>query len=324
MPSQRLELIARLRSEITACGPDDPRTWEARVRLAEAYLDHEDDHHQDWAALAAGQLAAAVDGLTRHLGAEHPDTLAVRCRWALVTFQAGDEAGGAAALRAVAQAHERVLGPAHPGTLRAWAGLWFLDPAPPPGLPERIVAGWEAVVASFGSESPAALDARQNLMGAYASAGRDADRAAEAGRIVAGWGRIAGERAERLGPVHPETTRARARHAHTHRFLRDGEQSTEVGLVAAIAEDHVRLLGITHPDTVRARIELALRCFEGDADTPRAIALATELLSAGAGPADTGRLRLVRGWLIAAHAASGDSEAALAVMARHPLPGDDT
>jgi hypothetical protein len=335
---QLVDLEAAVADHVHRLGEDHPETLSARLRLARRYREHERDDE------AVTELEAVVAGRERLLGDDHPDTSAARHELSAAYFAKGLGVQDAWLPDAVAQAEraaegrERVLGLAHPDTLasleRAHLFRGMLEQGNPGGYigaaasAQRIVEGWEQVVAdrerALGPDAPGTQFARVALADAYDRVGRGYDRVGRGDdrrallvRVAESWGRLAADRADQFGPVHPDTVEAREQHANAHDHV--GRSAEATALLEAIAADHVRLLGAAHPQTLRARAALveryALR------DPGRAVELGEPLVEqvwAVLGPDDPVVRQVVVG-LIIAHQQTGNLEAGLALAGRYPV-----
>lgn len=134
-----------------------------------------------------------------------------------------------------------------------------------PELGDQFTRALEALVTA----DPDALWARLRL-----AARREKDhpeQAREHRRLaIAGWERIAAERAERLGPVDPSTVDARQFHADLAEAF-GGQEGARIREATRIVADHERILGDTHPWTTWVRATL-VRAYGHD--NPAVIALA--------------------------------------------------
>jgi hypothetical protein len=79
------------------------------------------------AAEALRQFSALVPETERVLGAQHPNTFAVRTSLAAMTDQAGDKTGARQQLAALLPLAKQVLGPRHPITHAVRGNLFRLD-----------------------------------------------------------------------------------------------------------------------------------------------------------------------------------------------------
>jgi hypothetical protein len=332
------DMQAALAAQEQQLGADDPRTVDSRIRLVEAYeqLPDHDDEQRSWEELAAAEMAKAVDSRVRTLGPNHPNTLTIRYKLAFLQYHltmndvqhgAAGRADLVAALRGIADDRARVLGPTHPDTLQSWDMLSHHCPEPErPGLRERVVRGWEQVLAErerrLGPDDPETLAVLLQLAAQYRNRrAEDAQKLAQ--RAVAGWERITAERTRRLGPVHPDTVAARERHLELHdAYVRSGDGKR---LFEAIVADHERLLGPDHPRTLRAQIKLlGWSGMPGDED-PQCAALAERLIDrvqAVLGP-DHEDFRKLRYLLMATYIFAGRPDAADAVRRHYPSPSDN-
>lgn len=207
--------------------------------------------------ISVGSPLQALDLATRgvavsakHLGHDHPDTLAARGYLALSHHAAGHIGQAITVGREVAAGFERLLGPDHPDTLTAWANLGLSYGAAGRAteaiaLEERVVAGRGRLL---GPRHPDTLTAWANLAISYWKAGRTSKAITIQERVVVDADRI-------LGPSHSLTLAARVGLALSYR---DADRSSEaIKLLERVVADSERLLGPDHPDTLEALMNLA-------------------------------------------------------------------
>ncbi|MFE7128434.1 tetratricopeptide repeat protein [Streptomyces sp. NPDC057617] len=200
----------------------------------------------------SAMLRAGTDTLAAHAGdllwrpAGHP-----------VLYLAGNSlldiglyTAGITHWQAMATTSERLLGPEHPGTLTAHAGLaasyWQAGRTEEAiGIEERGAANRERLL---GPEHPDTLTARGNLAASYRQAGRTDE-------ATAIWEQVAAARERLLGAEHADTLTARGNLAACYRQA--GRVTEATGIWEQVTTDRERLLGAEHPDTLTARANLA-------------------------------------------------------------------
>ncbi|MEV4613085.1 tetratricopeptide repeat protein [Kitasatospora sp. NPDC049258] len=226
----------------------------------------------------AGQVTAAAaylhnlaDAAHRHLGPDHPHTLAARHELARWQGEAGDAAGAAAAYTELLVDQERVLGPDDPDVLDTRHNLSYWQGRA--GEAARAVAGFAELLADrqrvLGTDDPAALAARHELARWQGEAG-------DAPGAVAGFAELLAIQERVLGPDDPDVLNTR----HSLAWWR-GEAGDAAGAVAGFAEllaDRQRVQGPDHPHTLTTRHDLAR--WQGEAgDAAGAATALTELLA---------------------------------------------
>ncbi|NEA38410.1 tetratricopeptide repeat protein, partial [Streptomyces sp. SID11385] len=125
---------------------------------------------------------------------------------------------------------------------------------------QRALATCERVL---GPEHPATLASRNNLAGAYESAG-------DLGRAVPLYESALADRVRVLGPDHPDTLTACNNLAGAYQSA--GEEGRALPLYERTLADCVRVLGPDHPDTLISRNNLAY-AYESAGDLGRALPL---------------------------------------------------
>ena len=110
---------------------------------------------------------------------------------------------------------------------------------------EQMLAEREWVL---GPDHPYTLTARNNLAGAYKSAGRLAEAVELFEQVLAEYERV-------LGSDHPDTLAARNNLAGAYYFA--GRFGEAIELLGRVLADRVRVLGPDHPDTLTTRNNLA-------------------------------------------------------------------
>ncbi|WP_063762359.1 tetratricopeptide repeat protein [Streptomyces sp. NRRL F-5123] len=208
----------------------------------------------------AGRADAAVDhfqqladSARRHLGPDHPDTLATRHDLAYWRGAAGDAAGAVAAFETLLAERLRVLGPDHPHTLTTRGNLAYWqggagDVANATAALKQLLDDRTRVL---GPDHLDTLATRHNIARLRARGGDTEDAAAESEELLA-------DRLRVLGPDHPDTLATR----HDLACWR-GAAGGVAGAAAAGAEleellaDRLRVLGPDHPDTLATRHQRA-------------------------------------------------------------------
>ncbi|MGW1895134.1 tetratricopeptide repeat protein [Streptomyces sp. NPDC002004] len=216
---------------------------------------------------AIGQLQRLTDATTRHLGADHPDTLTARHNLARWRGEAGDATGAAAAFAELLADRVRVLGPDHPSTLTTRHNLarWRGEAGDATGAAAAFAELLADRVRVLGPDHPGTLTTRHSLAYWRGEAGDPAGAAAALEEVLADRERV-------LGPDHPATLTAR----HNLAWWR-GEAGDPTGAAAALEEvvaDRERVLGPDHPSTLTARHSLAY--WRGEAGDPTGAAAALE------------------------------------------------
>ncbi|MEV0444816.1 tetratricopeptide repeat protein, partial [Streptomyces spectabilis] len=200
-----------------------------------------------------GQATAAhdhfrqiTDAALRHLGADHPDTLAARGDLALWRGETGDAVGAAQACAELVADRTRVLGADHPDTLATRGNLarWRGETGDAVGAAQacaELVADRTRVL---GADHPHTFTTRGNLALWQGQTGDAAGAAAICAELVA-------DRTRVLGADHPHTLATRNNLA-----LWQGETGDAAGAAAICAElvaDRTRVLGADHPHTLATR-----------------------------------------------------------------------
>ncbi|WP_380285950.1 FxSxx-COOH system tetratricopeptide repeat protein [Kitasatospora purpeofusca] len=227
----------------------------------------------------AGQVAAAheyfrnlASEATRSLGADHPDTLAIRGNLAAWQNRGGDPAGAATAYVELLEDMGRVLGSDHPHTLATRGNLAASqgEAGDAAGAATAYVELLEDMGRVLGPDHPTTLIVRSNLARWRGMAGDAAGAATAYAELLKRMVRI-------FGPDHPHTLILRSNLAYMQ-----GEAGDAAGAVIAFAElleIRVRVLGSDHPDTLTTRGNLAR--WRGSAgDAAGAVIAFAELLEA--------------------------------------------
>ncbi|MFE6160443.1 tetratricopeptide repeat protein [Streptomyces sp. NPDC056486] len=211
------------------------------------------------ASAATAHLQQLVEITTRHLGPDHPDTLAARHHLAYWRGRSGDAAGAAAALAELLPDRLRVWGPDHPDTLAARHHLayWRGRAGDAAGAAAALAELLADRVRILSPNHPDALAIRHSLA-------RWRGEAGDATGAVAAFAELLADRVRMLGLNHPDTLAAR--HHLTHWRGRAGDRAGAVAALAELLADKVRVLGEDHPGTLTARHHLAYwRGRSGDA-----------------------------------------------------------
>ncbi|WP_422740676.1 tetratricopeptide repeat protein [Micromonospora sp. WMMD729] len=225
-----------------------------------------------------GQVAAAVDHFRslhqiaeRHLGPDHPDTLAARNELARWRGRAGDPVGAAKDYEELLADRLRLLGGDHPQTLATRNSLaaWRGASGDATGAATAFAALLTDQARVLGLEHRQTLTTRNNLAYQRGEAG-DAAGAAHA------FSELLTDQARILGPDDPETLVTRSNLARFHRIK--GDISGALDQLTALLPDMRRILGPDHPDTMVVRHRIA--DISGIAGDPtRAVATYAELLT---------------------------------------------
>jgi tetratricopeptide (TPR) repeat protein len=254
-----------------------------------------------------------LDGCSRTLGPDHPDTLSARYEIAYWRGESGDFAGAAAALEELLADREMVLGPKHPDTLGTGLGVayWRGHAGDPAGAAAATEALLRESLPVLGPDHPTNLSARHNLahwrgltgdlagaISAYEQLLADQARVLgddhfdtlDTRRNLADWRGRAGDPAaavaalEELLTVYPRVLGADHAHVlHARENLAQwrgqaGDPSGAVGAFEELLADRLRVLGADHPHTLVSRDQLAE--WSGHAGDPAGAARAYEELLA--------------------------------------------
>ena len=210
------------------------------------FLGYLGDSAQQPIAIAEPLLA----DLKRVLGADDPDTLAVRMSLALAYQRAGRMAEAITLFEQTLADRERVLGTDHPDTLGVRISLANTyreagRTAEAITLHEQNLADQEQVL---GTDHPDTLTTRNNLALAYRDAGRIAEAITLHEQSLADRERV-------LGTDHPQTLRTRTNLANDYRLA--GRTAEAITLHEQTLTDQERVLGADHPNTLLTRTNLA-------------------------------------------------------------------
>jgi tetratricopeptide (TPR) repeat protein len=118
----------------------------------------------------------------------------------------------------------------------------------------KALADFERIL---GPDHPNTLGSRNNLAGAYASAGRTAEAIPLLEQTLTDAERI-------LGPDHPNTSSSRNNLAHAYESV--GRTAEAILLLEQALADRERILGPDHPDTLTSRSNLAQAYESGGPD----------------------------------------------------------
>jgi hypothetical protein len=211
------------------------------------------------AAAAANYFEHLHSEALQHLGADHPDTLAIRHNLARWRGEAGDAPGAATAFEKLLTDHMRVLGADNLDTLATRHDLayWRCEAGDATGA----AAAFEEVLSDrmrvLDADHPDTLATRHYLASWRGEAGDAASAAAALEEVLS-------DRLRVLGADHPDTLATR----HNLAYWR-GKAGDATGAAAALEEllnDLLRVLGADHPDTLTTRGNLAsMRREAGDA-----------------------------------------------------------
>ncbi|MBT2483004.1 FxSxx-COOH system tetratricopeptide repeat protein [Streptomyces sp. ISL-94] len=148
------------------------------------------------------------------------------------------------------------------------AGLFLYDQ----GLPARAIKHLQRALADLtrvlGADHPQTLTSRNNLAGAYESAG-------DLGRAIPLHEQTLTDSTQVLGPDHPQTLTSRNNLAGAYRSA--GDLGRAIPLYEQTLTDSTRVLGKDHPDTLASRNNLA-SAYWSAGDLGRAIPLYEQTL----------------------------------------------
>ncbi|MCF0082283.1 tetratricopeptide repeat protein [Streptomyces lomondensis] len=207
---------------------------------------------------------------TRHLGADHPDTLAARYGKAYWLGSAGRVTEALEAMSALLEDRARLLGPEHPETLNTRHNLCDWQGAV--GDAAAAAAALRTLLRDrlrlLGPDHPHTLSTRHSLARWQGVAGDPDGAVREFDRLVADRSRV-------IGPDHPDTLAAR----HALACFRGvvGNHRDAVAELRALLNAKLELQGSDHPSTLTTRHDLA--CWQGaSGDTATAVSALTALL----------------------------------------------
>lgn len=241
---------------VAVWGDEHPRTLWVRMRRVGAYAMAEDAARLPE---AVDLCARTLDVSRRVLGNDHPDTLVVRSKMAVVRAASGDVVRARDEAAQVLFDCRRVLGDHHQRTLAAQGDLAHVYEAA--GEVADAVALYEK-----------ALDGSFRALGvAHPETLRLCARLAHVCGQQGEW-RRAGELYESVmrrrtasrGPDHPDTLLAAEQLADAYR--QDGAWGEAVSLHERILEARTRTLGGDHPDTLRSHAGLTAALREAGRD----------------------------------------------------------
>lgn len=199
---------------------------------------------------AAAYWGAMASATQQALGAEHPQTAAIRDLLGAACQASGRLDEAVTIYEGALSDREHTLGPGHADTLAARDRLaqTYIAAGRPNdaiGTAERALASVEATA---GPNHQDTLTAQTNLAGAYLGAGLHDD-------AIAVYRRVLGRMESALGPDHAETMATRSTLADTCR--ESGRFKEAIALGKRAVADRERVNGPGHPDTVSARASLA-------------------------------------------------------------------
>ncbi len=242
--------------------------------------------------LAAALWSEVTEASERHLGPDHPDTLAAGDHLATAFLTAGRAAEALPWFQRVLAERSAHLGPEHPASIGAAIRLGRALQTS--GRASEAIAVLERAVSDsvhvLGADHLDSLDARDALAAAYCAAGQQADGIRQYQRTLADRERVQGSshpatmatgmmlgdafqaadrvkdalaqykrvvagRERSLGPDHPDTIAARGRLASAYHSA--GRMATALQLYEQARADSERVLGSDHPDTLSRRVNLA-------------------------------------------------------------------
>jgi tetratricopeptide (TPR) repeat protein len=187
----------------------------------------------------------------RLLGADHPDTLAIRNSLAMAYRDAGRAGEAIALFERTLVDSERLLGADDPSTLtiRNNLAMAYQDAGRTPeaiALYERTLVDIERLL---GTDHPDTIPSRTNLAMTYRATGRTGEAIALYERTLADCERL-------LGTDHPNTLKIRNNLAMAYQAT--GRIAEAIALYERTLADCERLLGTDHPDTLVPRNNLAM------------------------------------------------------------------
>ncbi|MCI3273814.1 FxSxx-COOH system tetratricopeptide repeat protein [Streptomyces cylindrosporus] len=195
-------------------------------------------------------LERAVEDVTRELGRDHQDTLALLNNLAGAYASAGDTRRAVTLYEDVHERQSRVLGDHHPGTLVTAANLALAYHAL--GDVEHALTSYESILDTqrriLGEDHPRTLVTRHNLAAAYASAG-DIDRSVET------YENLLHDQVRILGAEHIQTLGTENNLAAA--LASSGDLAGARARYTQLLEELIRVVGEDHPDTITTRGNLA-------------------------------------------------------------------
>ncbi|MGW7662367.1 tetratricopeptide repeat protein, partial [Streptomyces sp. NPDC054756] len=270
--------------------PDVPRDTQVEQSLranstalsqcAEETLCHRDAHHVLFRIGKSlgdtGQISAArdqfeqlVETLSRHLGPDHPSTLAARGNLAQWQGQAGDAAGAVDAFRQLLNQAVQILGPDHPHTLTTRNHLAFYQghAGDAAGAAAAVEALLQDQLRVHGPDHPYTLTTRGDLARWRSEAGDPAGAAEALEHLLKDQLRI-------FGPDHPDTLATRSALARCRGQA--GDPAGAADDMERVVQRMLQVLGPDNPEFLTASHDLAH--WRGEAGNPAGAAEAIEQL----------------------------------------------
>jgi hypothetical protein len=216
---------------------------------------------------AAAYFTELTANASRHLGADHPDTLRARHRLAGTYGPSGDLIGARTAYRDLLSDQSRVLGAEHRDTLATRADLgWWQGMAGDAG---GAVSAFRALLADrtrvLGPDHPDTL-ATRNHLARWRGGADDLIGAIEAFEC------LLLDEIRLLGADHPDTLTTRNNLAHVRG--RAGDPDGAAAEIEQVLAARIQLLGPDHPRTLTTRAHVAR--WRGEAGDPAGAAKAFE------------------------------------------------
>ncbi|WP_436800904.1 tetratricopeptide repeat protein [Streptomyces avermitilis] len=270
--------------------PDIPRDTQLEQSLranstalsqcAEEALCHRDAHHVLFRVGKSlgdtGQISAArdhfeqlVETFSRHLGPDHPDTLAARGNLVQWQGQAGDAAGAVDAFRQLLDQAVQILGPDHPHTLTTRNHLAFYQgrAGDAAGAAAAAQVLLQDQLRIYGPEHPNTFTTRGNIASWKSEAGDPAGAAEALENLLKDQLRI-------FGPHHPDTLVTRSALAGCRGQA--GDPAGAAGDMERVVQCMLQVLGPDNPEFLSASHDLAH--WRGEAGDPAGAAEAIERL----------------------------------------------
>lgn len=224
----------------------------------------------------SGQVASARDyfeylgeALARHLGPEHPGTLAARGNRAQWQGQSGDAKGAVAAFRQLLDKMLHSLGPEHPYTLTSRNHIAFYQGQAGDAVGAATTA--EALLQDrlrlHGPDHPDTLTTRGDLARLRSEAGDPAGAAEELGRILE-------EQLRTFSPDYPGVLATRCALARCRGQA--GDPAGAADAMEELVQLMLQVLGPDHPEFLTANYDLAH--WRGESGNPAGAAEAIEQL----------------------------------------------
>ena len=238
----------QVRASLDAARRRDPQS--AEVYLDQGFLAHVLLRRGRQDAEVLAMTEAAVKGLDRTLGPDHPDTLTTLQSLASAYKAASMLPEAIAMLERVRDARIAKLGPDHPDTPSALNNLATAYETV--GQIPEAIALFERVrdarIAKVGPDHPSTLTTLDNLAVAYAGVGKFPE-------AIAMHERIRDARIARLGPDHPDTLTTLNHLGFAYREA--GKHPQAIALFERVRDARIAKLGPDHPDTLFAINNLA-------------------------------------------------------------------